>query len=270
LRNKEGARGWIFLRRRRTLFRVTVKVLHSLDGPGTNTDAVAMVIWIVSVHDAVSTSVVDQDFSRHFGARKWFANFLRRLTALVVPTAHNKTSHQHPNMPKTTDTQLATTGRSDTDERNAHREALLQRLGFPAQTLPLKKNDLIMRVTVSPKKEHFEIPAAVYPLLWNFLLDSTNKSAVDLQTISSFLLVNKCSKDAFYACKGQLHCAKSLQRHFFIVKKCEENMPFKLIAVVNSNRNLGERIEQLLVTIMRLCIFFMIVLHFLNLLLFVY
>jgi hypothetical protein len=65
---------------------------------------------------------------------------------------------------------------------------------------------------VKESHERFNsMPVAVYPLIWDFLLDTSNRT-VDFQSTVSFMLVSMTSKESFDACRGWGFCAQALKR----------------------------------------------------------
>jgi hypothetical protein len=62
------------------------------------------------------------------------------------------------------------------------------------------------------------MPGEIYPIIWSFLLDSnatakpTDGGFIDFQSISSFMLVCRASKEAFHICRGWFYCAQALKR----------------------------------------------------------
>lgn len=67
------------------------------------------------------------------------------------------------------------------------------------------------------QEESRSMPEKVYPILWSFLLDSSNTSEtdgclLDFKSIASLMLVSRASKEAFDACRGWLICAQVLEQ----------------------------------------------------------
>ena len=70
------------------------------------------------------------------------------------------------------------------------------------------------------ESQDITIPDAAYSLIWSFLLEPGQtqhsreeyKCSLDLQSISSFILVNKRAKEEFHALEGWRLVAKSLSR----------------------------------------------------------